>query len=29
MRLLEAMIASSSKKDTASDFEALKRILEN
>ena len=29
MRLLEPMIASSIKKDTESDFETLKRILEN
>jgi uncharacterized protein YndB with AHSA1/START domain len=29
MRLLEPMIASSIKKDTQADFEALKRILEN
>jgi uncharacterized protein YndB with AHSA1/START domain len=29
MRLFEPMIASSIKKGTASDFEALKRILEN
>ena len=29
MRLLEPMIASSIKKDTQSDFETLKRILEN
>lgn len=29
MRLLEPMIASSIKKDTAEDFETLKRLLEN
>jgi carbon monoxide dehydrogenase subunit G len=29
MRLLEPMIASSIKKDTAEDFETLKRMLEN
>jgi uncharacterized protein YndB with AHSA1/START domain len=29
MRLLEPMIASSIKKDTAADFETLKRVLEN
>jgi uncharacterized protein YndB with AHSA1/START domain len=29
MRLLEPMIASSIKKDTEADFEALKRVLEN
>jgi uncharacterized protein YndB with AHSA1/START domain len=29
MRLLEPLIASSIKKDSASDFETLKRILEN
>lgn len=29
MRLLEPMIASSIKKDTASDFETLKRMIEN
>ena len=29
MRLMEPMIASSIKKDTESDFETLKRILEN
>jgi uncharacterized protein YndB with AHSA1/START domain len=29
MRLLEPIIASSIKKDTQADFEALKRILEN
>lgn len=29
MRLLEPMIASSIKKDTAADFQTLKRILEN